>query len=71
MPRVFDRGQIVQSGDHQTLLAQGGAYARLHREQFGGGEIETTCADGVVYKDGRCRLFPAGSGTRSGSDSRA
>ena len=64
---VFDGGRIVESGDHDDLLARGGAYARLYREQFGDGEIETTCADGVVYRDGRCRLFTAaelGAGAR-------
>ena len=54
---VFDRGSIVESGGHDDLLARGGAYADLYREQFGGGEIETTCADGVVFRDGRCQLF--------------
>ena len=58
---VFDHGRIVESGNHDELLARGGAYADLYREQFGDGEIETTCADGVVYKDGRCQMF-AGRG---------
>lgn len=56
---VFGRGTIVESGTHDELLALGGAYAELYREQFGGGEIETTCADGVVFRDGRCQLFGA------------
>ncbi len=59
---VFGRGTIVESGTHDELLDRGGAYADLYREQFGGGEIETTCADGVVFRDGRCQLFaPSGS----------
>ena len=57
---VFDHGQIVESGNHDELLARDGAYARLHREQFGDGEIETTCADGIVFRDGRCQLFAGG-----------
>ncbi|MEM8708481.1 MAG: ABC transporter ATP-binding protein, partial [Actinomycetota bacterium] len=54
---VVDHGRIVESGDHDTLLAEGGVYAGLYQEQFGGGEIETTCSDGTVYADGRCEYF--------------
>lgn len=54
---VIVDGRIVESGDHDTLLASGGVYADLYREQFGDGEIETTCGDGVVYADGRCESF--------------
>jgi ATP-binding cassette subfamily B protein len=31
---VFDRGRIVERGTHRALLAAGGLYARLYREQF-------------------------------------
>ncbi len=31
---VMDNGRIVESGDHQTLLAQGGIYADLYSAQF-------------------------------------
>lgn len=31
---VIDHGQLVESGDHATLLAQGGHYARFHEMQF-------------------------------------
>ena len=31
---VFDDGRIVATGDHDTLVAQGGLYARLARLQF-------------------------------------
>ncbi|WP_434630466.1 ABC transporter ATP-binding protein [Chromobacterium sp. CV08] len=33
---VLDRGQIVEEGSHQQLLAQGGLYARLWAHQSGG-----------------------------------
>ncbi|MGF0116601.1 ABC transporter ATP-binding protein [Promicromonospora sp. Marseille-Q5078] len=31
---VMEHGQIVEQGDHDTLLATGGAYARLYESQF-------------------------------------
>ncbi|MGC9393978.1 MAG: ABC transporter ATP-binding protein [Anaerolineae bacterium] len=31
---VIDRGRIVESGNHDTLLAQGGLYASLYQKQF-------------------------------------
>ncbi len=49
---VVDRGRIVEHGPHDELLAQGGLYANLYREQFGGGRIEAYCEDGVVFSDG-------------------
>ncbi len=57
---VVDHGRIVESGSHDELLAAGGAYAELYREQFGDGSVETECADGVVLSDGSVR--PAGAG---------
>jgi ATP-binding cassette, subfamily B, multidrug efflux pump len=33
---VMDRGRIVEEGDHASLLAQGGLYARLWTHQSGG-----------------------------------
>ena len=53
---VVEAGRIVESGDHDTLLDRGHAYAKLYREQFGDGLIETTCADGVVFASGQCVL---------------
>ncbi len=35
---VIDHGQVVARGTHSELLAQGGLYAQLYAEQFGGGE---------------------------------
>ncbi|WP_018690767.1 lipid A export permease/ATP-binding protein MsbA [Algicola sagamiensis] len=34
---VLDHGQIIEQGDHQTLLDKGGAYAALRMMQFGEG----------------------------------
>ena len=31
---VMERGRAVEAGDHATLIARGGAYARLHALQF-------------------------------------
>ena len=33
---VMDKGRIVEEGDHRTLLAKGGLYARLWEHQSGG-----------------------------------
>jgi ATP-binding cassette subfamily B protein len=33
---VMEDGAIVEQGDHHTLLAAGGAYARLYQSQFAG-----------------------------------
>jgi ATP-binding cassette subfamily B multidrug efflux pump len=32
----MDKGRIVEEGDHHSLLAQGGLYARLWAHQSGG-----------------------------------
>src|SRR5687768_16443078 len=37
---VFDAGRIVERGRHDELLARGGLYARLYREQFLSGSDE-------------------------------
>ncbi len=33
---VLDEGHVIEQGDHTTLLAQGGLYARLWAHQSGG-----------------------------------
>ena len=37
---VLDKGRIVETGTHDELLAQGGAYAEIYRLQFGEQEAE-------------------------------
>jgi ATP-binding cassette subfamily B protein len=42
---VYDRGRIVERGTHRELIAGGGLYARLYREQFLGEPTEPVGAD--------------------------
>jgi len=44
---VMDKGRIVEEGDHRSLLAQGGLYARLWAHQSGGFLGEDTADDEV------------------------
>ncbi|MGO1480276.1 MAG: ABC transporter ATP-binding protein, partial [Brachybacterium sp.] len=37
---VMEDGDIVEQGDHEQLLAVGGAYARLYRSQFEGAAVD-------------------------------
>jgi ATP-binding cassette, subfamily B, bacterial len=59
---VLDRGRLVESGTHAELLDRGGLYSRLYQEQFHGGLVEASCADGVVLSDGG--VLATGSGAR-------
>ena len=50
---VLDEGRIVEQGDHRTLLARGGLYARLWAHQSGGflgedDEDEATTRDPAI-----------------------
>jgi ATP-binding cassette, subfamily B, bacterial len=49
---VLDRGRLVERGAHSELVAADGLYARLYRQQFGGGLVEARCEDGVVLTSG-------------------
>jgi ATP-binding cassette subfamily B multidrug efflux pump len=42
---VLDKGRIVEEGDHRSLLAKGGLYARLWAHQSGGFLGETADDD--------------------------
>jgi ABC-type multidrug transport system fused ATPase/permease subunit len=52
---VIDAGRVVESGDHRSLLGQGGVYASLYQEQFEGGKIQWRCPDGDIMADGTIR----------------
>ena len=53
---AVDDGRIIERGTHDELLAQGVLYARLYEEQFGNGEVEAHCSDGVILANGQpCR----------------
>jgi ATP-binding cassette subfamily B protein len=52
---VIDEGRVVESGSHRELLAEGGLYASLYREQFESGRVQWRCSDGDVLVDGTVR----------------
>ncbi|HEV7656082.1 MAG TPA: ABC transporter ATP-binding protein [Mycobacteriales bacterium] len=55
---AIDGGKLVEQGTHDELLRRGGLYASLYHEQFGDGQVQARCADGLVLADGT--VIPAG-----------
>ncbi len=49
---VLDRGRVVESGGHDSLLAKGGAYARLYKLQFAEHEDEGDPAGKIAARLG-------------------
>lgn len=49
---VMDKGQVVDQGTHDDLLARGGLYADLYRLQYSDGKTITD-SRGVAARDGR------------------
>ena len=50
---VMEHGRIVETGDHQSLLAAGGIYARLWAHQSGGflgDEPDDEAGDGAAVE---------------------
>ena len=46
---IMDKGRIVEEGDHATLIARGGMYARLWAHQSGGFLGETDEDEAAPY----------------------
>ncbi len=57
---VLDKGRIVEEGDHRSLLAQGGLYARLWAHQSGGFLGEESGEDGDPDAAGTAAPLRAG-----------
>jgi len=44
---VIEDGRVVETGNHRTLLARGGSYAKLYRQQFAGQAVAAERHDGA------------------------
>ncbi|QAY70809.1 ABC transporter ATP-binding protein [Xylanimonas protaetiae] len=49
---VMEHGSIVETGDHDTLLAAGGAYARLYQSQFAAPAVDDDAPSGPALPGG-------------------
>ncbi|MCF3595488.1 ABC transporter ATP-binding protein/permease [Rhodobacteraceae bacterium LMO-12] len=58
---VMDRGEVVDQGTHEELLARGGLYAHLHSLQF---RTDGPTADSVALAAQGKRLRKSGTGAR-------
>jgi ATP-binding cassette subfamily B multidrug efflux pump len=57
---VMDQGRIVEAGDHRSLLAAGGLYARLWAHQSGG-FLGEDAGDEAAWAAGTTAALPAGA----------
>jgi len=55
---VVEKGQVIESGDHETLVAMGGFYAQLVATQMGG----ETQGQGEGYEEGQGEGYEEGQG---------
>jgi ATP-binding cassette subfamily B multidrug efflux pump len=53
---VMDRGRIVETGDHESLIARRGLYARLWAHQSGGFLGDAVDDEDVVEEAARGRV---------------
>ncbi len=57
----LEDGRLVESGTHHELLARGGLYAHLYKEQFGDGAVEARFDDSVKFTDGASLVQACGT----------
>jgi ATP-binding cassette subfamily B protein len=52
---VIDAGGVAETGTHRSLLREGGVYASLYQEQFGGGKVQWQRTGGDIMANGTIR----------------